>query len=58
MTYFQEIEEIIKTHPEIPQAVVYDVLKRSRDWLEAEWATEMDNYILAQLRYARRFIAE
>ena len=58
MTYLQEIEEIIKTHPEIPQVVVLDVLKRSRDWLEAEWATEMDNYILAQLRYARRFITE
>lgn len=58
MTYFQEIEEIIKTHPEVPQAVVGDVLKRSRDWLEAEWATEDDNYILAQLRYVRRFIAE
>lgn len=55
MTYFQEIEEIIKTHPEIPQAIVGDVIYRCRCWLEHEDTTENDNYILNQLTYLKRW---
>lgn len=56
MTYLQEIEDIIKTHPEIPQAVVLDILQRSRDWMEGSDTTEDDNYIQQQLRYIKRWI--
>lgn len=58
MTYLQEIEEIIKTHPKIPQAIVLDVLQRSRDWMEGSETSEMDNYIQQQRNYLKRWIPE
>lgn len=58
MTYLQEIEEIIKTHPEIPQAIIGDVLQRSRDWMEGSETSEMDNYIQQQRNYLKRWIPE
>lgn len=56
MTYLQEIEEIIKTHPEIPQAVVGDVIYRSRCWIEGYETSENDSYIEQQLQYLKRWI--
>ena len=56
MTYLQEIEEIIKTHPEIPQAVIGDVIYRVRNYLEMEHSGESDACILNNLNYLKRWI--
>ena len=56
MTYFQEIEEIIKTHPEIHAAIVGDVIYRCRCWLEHEDTNENDNYIKRNKDYLLRWI--
>ena len=56
MTHFQEIEEIIKTHPEIPQVVVTDVFYRCRCWLEMTDSNQMDSYIQRQRDYLLKWI--
>lgn len=56
MTRLQEIEEIIKTHPEIPQVAIEDVRYRVNCWMQSEWATPDDQYLMAQIRYLNRII--
>ena len=56
MTYLEEIEQIIKTHSEINQAIVHDVIHRCRDWLEHEDSNETDSYIKRQKDYLQRWI--
>lgn len=54
--YMKLIKETIQQHPEINPAVISDVLKRSKDWLENEYNSVSDSYIKRQYEYLVKFI--
>lgn len=56
MSYYDEIKKIIQEHNYIPLCVTLDVMSRTRDWLELEYAGENDDYIKRQLNYLKEWI--
>lgn len=54
--YMKLIKKTIQQHPEINPAVISDVLKRSKDWLENQYASASDDYIKRQYEYLVKFI--
>lgn len=55
-TYYDHIKETIQQHPEIPPAVVADVLERCREYLSEEYMTENSSFICKEYNYLLEWI--